>query len=98
MDATPAPDPRDRAIAYAAEVLRQHTPDRDGWCLGCLDLWGRLVFIDQCTQAQWVAAVHAHTSRGDATTRPPPRRTDERRAPCPCGAGDRTGVGKPVDT
>jgi len=59
VDATPAPDPPERVIAYAAEVLRQHTPDRDGWCRGCLDLWGRLVFIDECTQARWAAAVHA---------------------------------------
>ncbi len=59
VDANPAPDPRDRVLAYAADVLRHHIPDRDGWCRGCSDLWGRLVFIDQCTQVQWAAAVEA---------------------------------------
>ena len=45
-------------IEYAAEVLRQHVPDGDGWCLGCSELWDRLVFIDQCQQARWATAVH----------------------------------------
>jgi hypothetical protein len=57
-------DPADRdgvrqLLTAAAEVVRQHTPDADDWCLGCLALWGRLVFIEQCTQLQWAAAVHA---------------------------------------
>lgn len=49
----------DRLLESAAEVLRRHVPDRDGWCLGCSQVWGRLVLIEQCTQAQWAAAVFA---------------------------------------
>ena len=48
-----------RTLAAAAEVVRVHVPDADGWCLGCLAQWGRLVFIEQCTQVQWAAAVRA---------------------------------------
>ncbi len=60
MDADPADrDAIERVLAAAAEVLRQHAPDRDGWCRGCLDTWGRLVFSEQCTQAQWAAAMYA---------------------------------------
>jgi hypothetical protein len=58
VDIDPAPDPQARAIAYAAEVVRQHTPDPDGWCTGCLNLWGRLTPYP-CTQVEWAAAVHA---------------------------------------
>jgi hypothetical protein len=53
-------------LAAAAEVLRQHVPDADGWCLGCLAVWDRLVFIEHCTQVRWAAAVRA------AYTRPSP--------------------------
>ncbi len=70
MDATPAADSPDRVIAFAAEVLRQHTPDRDGWCRGCLALWGRLVFFEQCTQVQWAEAVHAFYAEGRRDDRP----------------------------
>jgi hypothetical protein len=52
-----APDEASRLLARAAEVLRQHLPDADGWCVGCVLLWGRLVFYEQCTQAQWARAV-----------------------------------------
>jgi hypothetical protein len=60
VDADPADrDAMERLLGAAAEVLRQHTPDQDGWCRGCLNTWGRLVLMEQCTQAQWAAAVHA---------------------------------------
>jgi len=55
----PATNSPDRLAEAAAAVLRQHVPDRDGWCRGCSVLWGRLVFIDQCTQMRWAAAVYA---------------------------------------
>jgi len=48
-----------RTLAAAADVVRAHIPDADGWCLGCLALWGRLVPIEQCTQLRWAAAVRA---------------------------------------
>lgn len=64
MDSDPPADPRDQ-VEFAGEVLQQHTPDRDGWCMGCMNLWARLVLFDQCTQAQWATAVHA------AYTEPP---------------------------
>jgi hypothetical protein len=48
-----------RTLAAAAVVLHQHVPDVEGWCLGCLALWGRLVLIEQCTQRRWAAAVQA---------------------------------------
>jgi hypothetical protein len=56
-------DPADRAdtapmLAVAAEVLRQHAPDADGWCGGCLTLWGRLA-PHPCETAKWAAAVRA---------------------------------------
>jgi hypothetical protein len=56
-------DPADRAdtarvLAVAAEVLRQHAPDVDGWCAGCLTLWGRLAPFP-CEMTKWAAAVHA---------------------------------------
>jgi hypothetical protein len=47
-----------RLCAAAAEVLRQHAPDEDGWCTGCLGLWGRLVPFP-CESAKWAAAVRA---------------------------------------
>jgi hypothetical protein len=67
VDTDPAPDPRDRTTAYAADVVRQHTPDPEGWCTGCLNLWGRLTPYP-CTQAEWVAAIRAADvdGRGDA--------------------------------
>jgi len=65
VDADPADrEATERTLAAAAEVLRQHTPDADGWCLGCLAQWGRLVFIEQCTQVQWAAAVRAAYGQG----------------------------------
>jgi len=73
VDADPAArDATDRVIAAAAEVLRQHVPDADGWCLGCLALWGRLVFIEGCTQVQWAAAVRAAYGQGRRDDRPVP--------------------------
>jgi hypothetical protein len=62
------PAGRDAILAAAAEVARQHVPDADGWCLGCLALWGRLVFIEQCAQLKWATAVHATYSGGDRPT------------------------------
>jgi hypothetical protein len=59
---------RDAMLATAAEVVRQHLPDADGWCLGCLTFWGRLVFIEQCTQLKWASAVQAIYGSGN---RPP---------------------------
>jgi hypothetical protein len=58
-----ASDPADRdgiqrLRTAAAEVLRQHTPDEDGWCTGCLGLWGRLVLFP-CESVRWAAAVRA---------------------------------------
>lgn len=47
-----------RTLAVAAEVLRRHTPDRGGWCLGCLSLWGRLAPYP-CETAKWATAVRA---------------------------------------
>ncbi len=58
MGSGSAGDPRDRVVAFAVEVLRQHRSDADGWCTGCLCLWGRLA-PHPCTQWQWAAAVHA---------------------------------------
>jgi hypothetical protein len=59
MDGGPAArDATDRVIASAASVLRHHTPDPDGWCRGCLALWGRLAPFP-CEQARWAMAVHA---------------------------------------
>lgn len=64
MDADPAaPDETSRVLRAAAEVLRQHLPDTDGWCLGCVALWGRLVFHEHCTQAQWARAIYAAYGR-----------------------------------
>jgi hypothetical protein len=66
MDAEPvAQGATDRVIAAAAEVLRQHTPDADGWCQGCLSVWGRLAPFP-CGQAKWAAAVRkTYTSTPD---------------------------------
>jgi hypothetical protein len=64
VDATPEPDPRDRVIEQAVEILRQHTPDADGWCRGCIYAWGRLTFFEQCAQAQWASAVRAAYAEG----------------------------------
>jgi hypothetical protein len=72
VDRTPAPDTPDRLIAAATEVLRQHGPDAEGWCRGCLSLWGRLVTFEQCTQAEWVAAVHTAYQDGSHDDRPAP--------------------------
>jgi hypothetical protein len=59
MDASLTPDLPDELLAAAMAVLRQHVPDRDGWCRGCSEVWGRLVFIDQRTQVRWAKAVQA---------------------------------------
>jgi hypothetical protein len=64
------PAGRDAILAAAAEVARQHVPDADSWCLGCLALWGRLVFIEQCTQLKWATAVQVTYSGGDRPTSP----------------------------
>lgn len=65
MDGDPTTDDdRERVIAFAASVLRDHVPDADGWCLGCLSLWGRLA-PHPCEQAKWATAVYA------AYVRPP---------------------------
>jgi hypothetical protein len=63
-------DAIERTLAAATEVLRQHTPDADGWCLGCLNIWDRLVLWEQCTQAGWAAAVHAASIEGRLDDRP----------------------------
>jgi len=47
-----------RLFASAAEVVQQHLPDAEGWCGGCLRLWGRLA-PDPCTQVRWAATIHA---------------------------------------
>jgi hypothetical protein len=57
-------DPAERdaiahTLAAAAEVLRQHVPNRYGVCLGCSELGGRLVFIECCVQRQWAEAARA---------------------------------------
>ncbi len=74
MDGDPAArDTLARTLAAAAEVMRQHTPDADGWCRGCLALWGRLMLIEQCTQLQWAVAVRAayvQGRRGDRLASP----------------------------
>jgi hypothetical protein len=61
-------DPADRdavvhTLVAAADVVRVHVPDVDGWCLGCLALWGRLVSVEQCTQLHWAMAVRAAYAR-----------------------------------
>ena len=59
MNSDPAArDGVERVLAVAGEVLRQHRPDRDGWCTGCLILWGRLAPFP-CATARWAAAVRA---------------------------------------
>jgi hypothetical protein len=45
-----------RLLAAAGEVTREHRPDADGWCQGCLRLWSRLAWYP-CEQASWAAAV-----------------------------------------
>ena len=61
--------------AVAAEVLRQHTPDREGLCRVSDTLWGGLVLIGQCTHAEgsrWAA--HAATAEllgGEGPASPP---------------------------
>jgi hypothetical protein len=65
-------DPADRdgiarTVAAAGEVLRQHVPDADGWCLGCSASWGRLVLIEQCTQLEWATAVLTRYGGGRPT-------------------------------
>ncbi len=55
-----------RVLAVAAEVLRVHAPDVDGWCVGCLALW-----------AGWLCSRARRPSGRDALARPTPtRRTD----------------------
>jgi hypothetical protein len=56
-------DAIERTLAAATEILRLHTPDRDGWCHGCSALWGRLVLVEQCTQVRWATAVRAGYAR-----------------------------------
>lgn len=51
-------------LAAASEVARLHVSDADGWCVGCLAAWGRLVSVEQCTQLQWAAAVQARYGTG----------------------------------
>lgn len=53
-----------RLISAAREVIAEHVPDADGWCLGCLASWGRLVFVEECTHLAWAAAVRARYGRG----------------------------------
>jgi hypothetical protein len=48
----------DRVIASAVSVLRYHTPDAGGCCLGCLAWWRRLVPFP-CEQAKWAMRVRA---------------------------------------
>lgn len=40
----------------AAAVIRTHRSGPDGFCLGCLDLWARLV-TSPCAQTVWALAV-----------------------------------------
>ncbi len=64
MDGDPAGrDAVERTLAAAAEVARQHVPNRYGCCVGCSALGGRLVFIEQCAQIQWAEAVRAAYAR-----------------------------------
>jgi hypothetical protein len=74
VDADPAArDVTERVLAAAAEVLRQHRPDGDGWCSGCLAVWGRLVFFERCMQVAWAAAaVRAAYMQGRRDDRPAP--------------------------
>jgi len=61
----PAAEEPDRVLAAAAAVQNQHVADPDGWCLGCLNLWGRLA-PHPCLQAEWALAVLAgHDDRPD---------------------------------
>lgn len=61
-------DAAERMLAAAADVSRQHIPDGDGWCAGCLDLWARLAPFP-CLQAQWAAATQAEYTRIPDDTR-----------------------------
>lgn len=58
MSGGPAADGPERVFADAVTVAGLHVPDRDGWCVGCLQVWGRLVPYP-CTQAEWAQAVLA---------------------------------------
>jgi hypothetical protein len=49
-------DARARALAMAGAVIALHIADRDGWCAGCLDQWGRLA-PHPCSQATWASAL-----------------------------------------
>jgi hypothetical protein len=70
VDADPAAaDARARVVAVAVAVLQQHRADRDGWCRGCVEEWGRLA-PHPCTQATWAAAVYA--AYADTAEQPTP--------------------------
>jgi len=59
VDGDPADrDAMARLLAVAVAVLRQHRPDAEGWCWGCLNVWGRLATFP-CETAKWAAAVRA---------------------------------------
>jgi hypothetical protein len=65
VDSDPAGrEATESTLAAAADVLRHHVSDGAGWCLGCLAQWGRLVFIEQCTQVQWAAVVRSTYGTG----------------------------------
>ena len=71
MSGGPTTDGIERVLANAATIARQHVPDRDGWCVGCLQVWGRLVSYP-CTQAEWAAAVFAAPDLGGRSDHDPP--------------------------
>jgi len=58
VDSRPPDETADAMVAAAAEVARVHFADADGWCAGCLAIWGRLA-PHPCGQAAWAAAVYA---------------------------------------
>jgi hypothetical protein len=52
---SPPDDPSD-VLQTAAQTLAVHVDDGGGCCLGCLQIWGRLVWVP-CEQARWAHAV-----------------------------------------
>lgn len=65
MTAEPAYDSEIvRLVAAAFRVTQVHQPASDGFCAGCLALWGHLAWYP-CTQTQWAKAVLAqYTATG----------------------------------
>jgi hypothetical protein len=69
---------RDESMDAAVAILSMHMPiPGDGSCAGCRAQWGRWLYFEDCTQADWaLRVVETHAAWDDDLPDPPLQSVD----------------------